>query len=90
MSDLQAAVTAWHIEHWPKCPTAKLLDKAEAELAELRAAAASASRLSEEAADVALVLMALAGRRGFDLFAEMRHKFEINAARSPERVHRDG
>ena len=80
-----AAITTWGREVFgPADDLRKIVDRAQAELDELRAAVATDADISDiaaEAADVTILLHRLMGELGQDLSEAVAAKMQINRAR---------
>lgn len=81
MKSIQSLIGSWNSATFPKADTAAFLDKLYEEVNELSAAIADGP-MSEEMADVAIVLMSWADREGVDLESEILKKMRVNQCRS--------
>lgn len=74
---IQKEIDKWVQEVNPKASSFTIFQHMTEELSELDAAIHGAGNIPEEAADVALLLLNLAEKNGFDLMQEVEKKFEI-------------
>lgn len=81
MKSIQSLIGSWNRATFPNADTAAFLDKIYEEAHELEQSCNTAT-MSEEMADVAIVLMSWADREGVDLEAEILKKMRVNQVRA--------
>lgn len=92
MDSLQRRVNAWQNETFPHSTAVSTLRHFVKEARELfdPEVGVIADNYAEEAADCVMLLLAFAGKQGFDLIAEVEHKFAICQAREWQAPNADG
>ena len=86
--DLQEEVGNWAVQTFPKATTKSIIAHIKKEIKELEDA--SDDGLSEECADIYMMLLHIAHRQRFDLFLAAKNKLEINKRRKWGLPDKDG
>ena len=91
MDKIEKLVTDWHLETFPNATNKAILDKAYEEIREFQAESIHGyDGMFNEAADIAIVLIALCSRNGKSLSDLISHKMEINKLRVFENEDSEG